>query len=110
MTLDEVKEIDWFGPWEPIDEEQAAALEAELHREASPKHDLFGCRVTAIAIGGHGDDVLFYVHGLPPRLAVVHLTWNRAPEPWPALPDTSLFDSIDEFVLDCLCRDAKGWY
>jgi hypothetical protein len=110
MTLDEVRQIDWFGPWEPIDEEQAAELEAELQKEANPKHKLHGRRVTAIAIGGHGDDVLFYVHDKPPRLAVVHLTWKRGPEQWPALPDTAVFGSIDEFVVDCLCRDAEGWY
>lgn len=68
-------------------EEHRSRLEAELHRELSVGHPLFGVRATALARCGHCDDTLFQ---LPDgTFAVVHLTWRGSPEPAP-WPDADL--------------------
>jgi hypothetical protein len=77
--------MDWPDDWWPIDAATAAAFEAELQREMSPGHPLFGLPLRAIGQGGNGDDVLFTVADGSERVAAVHLTWARAAEcpPWP---------------------------
>ena len=72
------------------DPSRARALEAELARELVAAHSLFGVPVTAIGLGGSGDDVLFRLLDGTERLALVHLTWRSSAEP-PPWPHTTLF-------------------
>jgi len=52
-------------------------MEAELRREMSKGHVLFGRSVAAIGRRVDNDDVLFYLGDVPPRFAVVHLTYRQ---------------------------------
>ncbi len=69
----------------------ASALEAELQRELSPGHPLFGKTMRAIARRLDCDDALFTVVGAS-TVAMVHLTWSGRPE-GVTIPRTELYDS-----------------
>jgi hypothetical protein len=95
----------WLEPWESVG--VGEELVAELQRELSPKHTLYGCRVDAIARRRDNDNVLFHVLEEPPRLAVVHLTW--AEEPDPRWPWTLLYDDMTDWTNRCMIPDHKQW-
>ena len=84
--------------WIPVDTRTSDSLVAELQRELSTRHVLFGHRVRAIARSGARDDVLFESLEDAPTVFVVHLTWK--PETEPDWPFTTRFHSRRQFVQD----------
>ena len=103
----DISHIQWRKPWHPILPIRAPHSEAELHRELCPKHVLFGRPVSAIGYRQDCDDVLFYLGEIAPRFAVVHLTFQ--PETNPKWPETSLYESIEDWVEQCMIPDATDF-
>jgi hypothetical protein len=84
--------------WTHLTPSDAQPLEAELERELSPTHLLFGRELRAIARRDGYDDVLFTpAEGITP-VYWVHLTW--AVETDPAWPWTKQYTSLVEFIDD----------
>jgi hypothetical protein len=101
----------WLAPWEAVGD--GSALEAELRREVSSGHPLYGLPAVAVGRRTDCDDVLFRVDHASGRLAVVHLTWRTAPEPEPTWPCTRLFSDWQNWIGNCMEHDyvdyqAKG--
>ena len=84
--------------WAPIDDEQARGFEAELARELSPVHRLYGVAVEAVAVARGSDDALFRHVGEPDTWSVVHLTWIGKQEQghWPAATFTGTLAEFQE--------------
>ena len=61
----------WYYP----EEEIARGLHAELQRELSTGHLLFGRSVETFAYRRDQDDVLFRHQDEPDRFTIIHLTW-----------------------------------
>ena len=83
-------------PWLPAGA-QAAQLERELRAELGPRHTLKGRDMRAVAMRQDCDDVLFVSADAPTTIAVVHLTYSNRPEQDPLNPETTLFDSMDDW-------------
>jgi hypothetical protein len=91
--------VDWLEPWWCVATERpdlAAAYERELRAELGSDHPLFGVPVAAVGKHDGSDDVLFRLVDASGRVALVHLTWGRHPEPqpWPffeSFPDPDAF-------------------
>ncbi|HEX2842622.1 hypothetical protein [Hyphomicrobium sp.] len=93
--------FDWLDPWYPIDDATTqTALEAQLRREISSGHVLYGETAQLIARRSDTDDALFQLEGA--RVAEVHLTWRKSPEPDPRWPATAIFSSLDEWARDAM--------
>jgi hypothetical protein len=99
MNVDDLANLQWLEPWEPA----TPGLEAELKREVSPGHPLFGREAICVGRRGDRDDALFFLPGSPDPLAVVHLTWR--PEKNPAWPHTVFYSSLDDWVERCMKPD-----
>src|ERR1044071_4516288 len=98
-------QIQWREPWKPLPVDQWPGTIAELHREMCPAHVLFARSVQPVARREDCDDVLFYHGETAPQFAVVHLTYARETEPeWPC---TTLFDTLDAWIKDCMIPDAE---
>jgi len=91
--------VEWLEPWwyAPESPEAAAAYERELAAELGTGHPLYGVPLAALGKHDGSDDVLFRLLDGSGRVAVVHLTWARHPEPspWPAF---ELFPSLEVFA------------
>jgi hypothetical protein len=98
FTLSDLESVAWTGMFGDIEPEDRHYFERELEREICDTHLLHGQRVTALAQGGNGDDIVFFVHTTPARLAVVHLTYSRTRETSPDWPSTGMFDSIEDML------------
>jgi len=94
MRPDELQNLTWLEPWHPV----AAGLEAELEREVGEGHPLFGREAVAVGRRFDCDDVLFYLPGGGPPLAVVHLTWAGRREKSPEFPQTEFYGSVNDWV------------
>jgi hypothetical protein len=95
----------WLAPWQEINE--GAALVAELHRETSAGHPLFGAKVRAIARRLDCDDVLFELLDNSSRVALVHLTYNVEQDAnW---PHTEFFASLQKFALQRMASDHEAF-
>lgn len=72
-------------PWAIVPSALRAALEAEVKAEIADGHELSGLPVTAIAMCGACDGVVFCIETSPVWFALVHLTWRQRREqpPWP---------------------------
>jgi hypothetical protein len=101
MNLNGLTNLRWLAPWEPA----SSGLEAELEKEISPVHPLFGRKAIAVGRRGDCDDVLFFLpdHTFP--LAVVHLTWSGRREKSAAWPHTTFYASLDDWVERCMGPD-----
>jgi hypothetical protein len=55
MNIEELENIEWLEPWRS----DLSGLEAELQREVSARHPLYGRRAIAVGRRDDGDDVLF---------------------------------------------------
>jgi len=82
--------------WVAVDARSNDSLVAELHRELSPDHVLFGRRLRAIARRGSRDDVVFESMEGTQTVFVVHLTWK--PEANPSWPFTTRFEDFSQFI------------
>jgi hypothetical protein len=96
MNLDDLVNLRWLEPWEPA----SSGLEAELTKEVSRGHPLFGREAVSVGRRGDCDDVLFFLPGGLSPLAVVHLTWR--PEKSPEWPHTNFYTSLDDWVERCM--------
>ena len=94
------EEIEILSPWTALGADRAKTLELELMREISPGHVLQGRNIRALAARVDRDDVLFEIEAYTAPLALVHLTWHK--EENPIWPDTTLFNSWDQWVRDVL--------
>ena len=98
FTLADLETVDWTGTFDAVEPDSRHYFEQELEREVCDTHILSGKRVTALAQGGNGDDIVCFVHATPPRLAVVHLTYSRTRETGPDWPSTGMFDTISDML------------
>jgi hypothetical protein len=96
--------IEWLEPWYPVGEfgadrarEMSGSLEKQLRREICDRHVLYNESARLIARRADTDDALFALSG--GRVAEVHLTWRQGTEPDPRWPATSIFASLDEWVV-----------
>ena len=92
--------VEWLDPWWHVAAERpdlATAYERELRAEVGVGHPLFGIAVAAVGKHDGSDGVLFRVLDGSERLAVVHLTWSRRPEP-PPWPATEFFAGLELFA------------
>jgi hypothetical protein len=80
---------------------------AELRREVPAGHVLFGRTVQTVGRRQDRDDVLFYLGESVPQFAVVHLTYTR--ETRPEWPDTTLFDTLEAWIDQCMIPDAEDF-
>lgn len=100
-------QIPWREPWGTITPEYARKAEEELRHEMCAGHVLFERSVRAIGLGRGGDDVLFYLGDKPPRLAVVHLTYQQETDPnW---PHTELYTTLGDWVERCMNPEADDY-
>jgi hypothetical protein len=107
MTIAELPEIPWREPWQAILDSYAQNAAKELHRETCEGHVLHGKVVTAIGNRKDCDDVLFYLGNVSPKFAVVHLTYQK--ESRPEWPSTSLYESIEDWIENCMTPDAAEY-
>ena len=82
-------------------------FEAELQRELLPGHVLAGKKVSVVGKKRTYDDYLFLVHSDPPKLAHVHLTWQK--ESNPKWPWTVLYSTAQEWVDNYMRPDSEDW-
>ena len=82
------------------------SLAAELAREISARHILFGVPVKAIARRVDCDDVLFELLDGSLRVAVVHLTY--AVETDPQWPHTEMFENYEHFASARMASDHEA--
>jgi hypothetical protein len=83
----------WPDPWSTL-EHGDPDLVAELKRELSPQHVLFGRDVVPIARRKDSDDVLFRLDN--GSVAIVHLTWSGKQDQHPKFPWTTIHKTIDD--------------
>jgi hypothetical protein len=89
--------MEWPEPWQPVeDPEEGLALEAELARELSAPHPLYGLPVAVVGRRIDCDDVLFRLLDGTGRYALVHLTYCDGQEqaPWPG---TTLYERSEDW-------------
>ncbi|MGJ4925676.1 hypothetical protein ACQR1I_10175 [Bradyrhizobium sp. HKCCYLS2038] len=72
-------------------------MEAELARELSPQHVLAKLSVRIIAKRDDCDDVLGLLND--GRVAHIHLTWTGRREDGPRWPETTTYNSMEEWRL-----------
>ena len=92
----------YLHPWVLV-EGEAANLVAELQREVTQDHPLYGLKVRAIARRCDSDDVLFALEGI--EVAEVHLTWTGRPEVDSTWPTVRLFHTFSEWLRDGMMPD-----
>ena len=107
----------WLEPWSPVLEEHfpkrqefiefCEGWEKQLMTEVGPKHPLFGHQAKLIARLYETDDALFQLDD--GRVADVHLTWSKGPEPDPRWPVTAIWPSLDDWVREELVRYHREW-
>jgi hypothetical protein len=96
------------SPWHIIEDSQLQSFVAELKRELSPEHPLFGQPIAAVTHRCDCDDVLFrFGHSLD-RYAVVHLTF-AGKEILPQWPKTQIFESLDQFFNERMKQDSLDY-
>jgi hypothetical protein len=83
-----------------------ASFEAELHRELSPGHPLYGLRLRAIGRRPDRDDALFAIDDGSGRVAQVHLTWLGAEERLPC-PVARIYNDVAAWVAEQGRRSAR---
>lgn len=78
--------------------DEADALHAELTREVSHGHTLYGVELRVIARATPQDDVV--VETSDGRVALVHLTWSGHPEtpPWPTTETVSSPADLEKLI------------
>ena len=108
--------MEWLEPWVPISKldwpeyqkaEYSQAWQNQLKREVGPRHVLLGEDVTLIARRFDCDDALFQLSD--GRVADVHLTWSKGPEPDPLWPNTQVFEGLDEWSSAVMARAHDDW-
>jgi DNA-directed RNA polymerase subunit RPC12/RpoP len=102
----EIEAIPWRSPWMPVG--AGETFEARVAKEAGRGHPLHEKPTIAVGRRLDQDDFLFYLPKGPALLAVVHLTYSsRTPEPDPRFPHTMLYESVRQWIDECLIPDAE---
>ena len=96
----------WREPWEPVPD-GGPSLVAELLREVSGEHRLFGLEILAVARRIDCDDVMFTTSDPEAPLAIVHLTWSGKMESDRRFPQTAVYRSWQEWYEDCYRAPAN---
>jgi len=96
---------DFLEPWQKTDQK---IFEEELKKEISPKHTLFGKKLTVIARRLDQDEYLFEIDN-EDRFAQVHLTWKGKAEIEKTWPKTSIFYSLIEWKEQVMIIDHKNY-
>ena len=99
--------MQWMKPWGPMPSNGRGNHEAELRREVGPNHPLHDVKLTAMAVRGDNDDVLFRLEGRAEHV-VVHLTWSGHKEP-PPFPFADFFSSFEDWVERGMKPDSAEW-
>jgi hypothetical protein len=86
----------FIKPWLSVGRD-AVQLQKELQAELGPRHVLEGRDMRAVAVRQDCDDVLFVSADEPHVVAVVHLTHASRSERDPLYPETTLFDSMEDW-------------
>jgi hypothetical protein len=90
--------IEWLVPWHPLEGGTPDdGMVRELRREICNRHVLHGVPVRPVGRRQDCDDVLFELLDGSGRFAVVHLTYAMHRESDPRWPDTTLFESWQQF-------------
>jgi len=100
--------VEWFTPWKKL-KGSGEALVAELQKELSPQHVLYGVPVVAVALRINCDDVLFAADDPSKTLAVVHLTWTGKVERDPRWPETTLYRGWQDWIDRCMLPDHQEY-
>ena len=88
----------FLKPWRALqDEAEGDGVVRELRLEVSDRHALARLPLRAIARREDDDDVLVETLDGSGRLAVVHLTWGKHPEPFCDFPLTTFYSSWKHF-------------
>ena len=101
-------ELHLLSPWQhPYSPE---GLVRELRREVLGRdHPLFSKSAKALAVAKDRDDVLFEIDdGYSRKYAVVHLGWTGPFKPSSWLPQTKVFDSLEQW-LDFMKADHEDY-
>ena len=96
LEWDEVKKVDYRRGWE-----------TQLEREVGPLHVLFRRQATLIARRFDTDDTLFQLEGN--QVAEVHLTWRGGAEPDPLWPNTTIYNSLDDWARTSMTVEHQDW-
>lgn len=90
-------DIRWRTPWYQIeDEEQQQGIQAELHRELSFAHPLWGTEPVVFGKHQGNDDVLVAL--TDGRFGIVHLVWHGKVDQFP-----------DKFPWTLICPDSQAF-
>lgn len=90
-------EPNWPDHWWYLKGEQTLrnGIQAELHKELSRAHPLWGWRPVVVAKCEYNDDIL--VELCDGRFAIVHLVWHSRVDNQPEIyPHTFMIDSTDD--------------
>lgn len=104
--------MEWVEPWWHVAAERpelTALYEREMRAEVGADHPLYDVPVAAIGKDDSCDDVLFQLLDGSGRVAVVHLTWTRHPEPMP-WPATEIFPDLESFAELRMRPDFKEYW
>ncbi|MCB9420986.1 MAG: class I SAM-dependent methyltransferase [Ardenticatenaceae bacterium] len=106
--LNDKMNFDFLEPWKPIsNSEKARRYDAELSKEVSSRHILYGINSQAIAYRVDNDDILFAVDVESHQYAVVHLTWSGQEEA-AGFPHTTLYTDLNDWEDNCMKKDHKS--
>ena len=92
-----------FFPWERTTE----PLEAQLYRELTPGHPLFGITARAVARRSDNKETLFALSDACLPFAVVRLCETPETLTSPLSPATEFYASLDDWVENRMQRDHK---
>ena len=95
-------------PWELLSDERARHFERELARELPPDHALHNRRLTAVAITGASDDVLFRIED--GTFVQVHLTFTQTPPERPGWPEFAEFPTLFDWVTERMLPDHVDFF
>jgi hypothetical protein len=85
----------WPEPWRPPSDRDQQGLENQLKRELGDGHVLKGKNVRLLARRFDRDDALFALDD--GQVAQVHLTWKPAPGANALWPETTVFQSVEQW-------------
>lgn len=96
--------VDFLKPWHAVTTEQAEEMLRESREEIAPGHELHGVSIVPIGFSQQADDILVALDD--GRVALVHLTWGRRPEP-PPWPRTRIFATLDAWASQIMIPESK---
>lgn len=110
----ELQAVEWLEPWWCLclgDCTCDSRFGEELRKELGKGHVLYPHRRSAKAVAKRDDrdDVLFWLPKADKPFAMVHLTWTHHVEIDSMTPNTSLFDSLMDFVERELNPTHREW-